>query len=65
MDFRWVAALTLWTVLSGPVLVDVVVSGNSGRQPRKVLVACSDASRAPSGLNYQTPASWTNARPRR
>jgi hypothetical protein len=29
MEFRWVACLALWTVLSGPVLVDVV--GKTGR----------------------------------
>jgi hypothetical protein len=23
MDFRWVAGLTLWTILSGPVFVDL------------------------------------------
>lgn len=29
MEFRWMAGLALWTVLSGPVLVDVV--GKTGR----------------------------------
>jgi hypothetical protein len=25
MDFRWVAAMTLWTVFSGPVFIDLAV----------------------------------------
>jgi hypothetical protein len=60
MEFRWIAALALWTVLSGPVLVDVVVSGNSGRQPQKVLVGRCDMTRSP-GAGWNTPSSptWT------
>jgi hypothetical protein len=35
MEFRWVAGLTLWTVLSGPVLVEWVVISKSLPPPRR------------------------------
>lgn len=32
MEFRWVAAITLWTILSGPVFVDFAVSKPAGHK---------------------------------
>jgi hypothetical protein len=59
MEFRWVAALTLWTVLSGPVLVDFVAVGKSIRQPREVLVGRSEFNRpATSGRDYAPPGAY-------
>jgi hypothetical protein len=34
MEFRWVVALTLWTVLSGPVLVEWTMASHSTRSTR-------------------------------
>ena len=34
MDFRWIAGLTLWTILSGPVLVHWTGSAESWRRQR-------------------------------
>jgi hypothetical protein len=37
MEFRWVVALTLWTVLSGPVLVEWTMASHSSRGNRPAL----------------------------
>jgi hypothetical protein len=34
VEFRWVVALTLWTVLSGPVLVEWTMAGHGARTSR-------------------------------
>jgi hypothetical protein len=38
MEFRWIAAITLWTMLSGPVLVhwSTVIPRPSAEPPRLV-----------------------------
>ncbi len=66
MEFRWVAALALWTVFSGPVLVDVVVASNTARKPEKVLVSRSDMVRVPgAGWDYPSSPTWGSPANRR
>lgn len=51
MEFQWVAGLTLWTVLSGPVLVDLAARVNPVPQNR------------PSAVHTQAQAAWTPETP--
>jgi len=47
MDFRWVAGMAVWTMLSGPIFVELSAIGRAARnQPLRPAV----------GLAWQTPA---------
>lgn len=51
MDFQWVAGLTLWTVLSGPVLVDLAARVSPVPQSR------------PIAAHTQAQAAWPHTAP--
>jgi hypothetical protein len=54
MQFRWVAAITLWTILSGPVFGPPNKSHSAGRQPT---VAASAKTRSSLPLRQETAIS--------
>jgi hypothetical protein len=49
MEFRWVAGLTLWTMLSGPIL-------SQPSQPRAAAVTARPVAGAPAPVPVVTPA---------
>lgn len=53
MDFRWVAAITLWTFLSGPVLTP---SSSSAPPPRGRKVAATTPPR--TAVKETSPVPW-------
>jgi len=55
MEFRWVAAMTLWTMLSGPVLVQLAAYSPFATRPAARVAA---PSRAPA--QFPTPT-WAPA----
>jgi hypothetical protein len=61
MEFRWVGAIALWTVLSGPVLVSVTVGARpSARVADHVYeTPAPPRSAAPSAHDWQpAPYKW-------
>ncbi len=49
MEFRWVAGLALWTMLSGPIL-------SQPSQPRPAAIAARPVVAAPKPVSLLTPA---------
>ncbi len=49
MEFRWVAGLALWTMLSGPIL-------SKPSQPRPAAIAARPVVAAPKPVSLLTPA---------
>lgn len=41
MQFRWCAAIALWTILSGPIMNRQGPSSSSSREPRRAVSAAA------------------------